>query len=262
MEPPMHKPLPFLVALLFAVPLAHGAIKTQAIDYQEGGANLQGYLAYDDAIQGPRPGVLVVPEWWGRNDFVNHRAEELAKLGYTAFAVDMYGKGIVAQTPEEATKLATPLMTDRALLRARAQAGLDVLRKDPHVDPDRIAAIGFCFGGTTSIELARAGEPLRGIVSFHGGLAPGKIPDAKITAKVLVLSGADDAFVPPEQVTAFADEMRKAGADWQVVLYSGAVHAFTNPEADSHHMKNIAYNASADHRSWQAMRDFFAEIFK
>jgi dienelactone hydrolase len=184
-------------------------------------------------------------------------------MGYVAFAADIYGKGKRAKDAAEAGKLAGVYWSDRKLLRARANAGLDILMKHQFTDPKRVAAIGYCFGGSTVLELARSGADIAGVVSFHGGLDTPDPNDAKnIKAKVLVLTGADDPNVPPSQVLAFAEEMRKARVDWQLVMYGGAVHSFTNPASGNDPSKGVAYNEKADRRSWQAMKDFFAEIFK
>jgi dienelactone hydrolase len=252
--------VPILVFFLWTT-TARAAVKTEVIVYKQGETVLEGYLAYDDALPGKRPGVLVAHEWWGHNAYARKRAEQLAGLGYVAFALDIYGKGVNAKDAQEAAKLATVYKNDRALLRARATAALDVLRKAAQVDPKRIAAIGYCFGGTTVLELARSGGDLRGVVSFHGDLSSPTPSDARqIKGKVLALHGADDPFVPAAQVMAFEEEMRKGGIDWQLVKYGGAVHTFTNPAAGTDNSRGSAYNANADRRSWQAMKDFFAEI--
>jgi len=221
---------------------------------------LEGYLAYDDSFQGKRPGVLVVHEWNGHNPYVRKRAEQLARLGYVGFALDMYGKGVRAKDAKEAAALAAIYKGDRKLMRARAAAGLDVLRNHARVDRTRLAAIGYCFGGTTVLELARSGADLVSVVSFHGGLDTPTPGDARnIKGKVLALHGGDDPYVPTKQVEAFQEEMRKGGVDWQFVSYGGAVHSFTNPEAGSDNSKGAAYNERADRRSWEAMKAFFAE---
>jgi dienelactone hydrolase len=254
--------LPFFLLLLLASN-AEAALKTEQIEYRHGGTVLQGYLAYDTAFKGKRPGVLLVHEWWGQNSYVRKRAEQLARLGYVAFALDMFGKGVIAKTPEEAAELVTPLKKDRTLLRARAQAGLAVLVNNHWTDPRRVAAIGYCFGGMTVLELARGGADLAGVVSFHGNLDTPNPADARnIKGKVLVLHGADDPFVPAEQLVNFEEEMRKGGVDWQLHKYGGAVHSFTNPEVDAYNLKGAAYNKKADLRSWEAMKLFYREIFK
>lgn len=253
--------IPMFLVLLFSFE-AYGELRTEAVQYTHNGTVLEGYLAYDDAIEGKRPGVLVVHEWWGLTPYIKGRAEQLAGLGYIAFAIDMYGKGKTASTAEEAGALAGTYNKDRALMRSRAQAGLEVLRKHALTDPGRIAAIGYCFGGTTALELARSGAELAGVVSFHGGLStPNPGDAANIKGKVLALHGADDPFVDAGQVAAFQEEMRKAGVDWQMVLYGGAVHSFTNPASGNDPSKGVAYNERADRRSWEAMKLFFKEIF-
>jgi dienelactone hydrolase len=253
----------FLVAAFGYVPgFAHGEIVKTTVHYRQGDTDLEGFLVYDNSVQTPRPGVLVFPEWWGLNDYPKHRAEQLAQLGYVAFAADMYGNDQVTDAADVAAKWMGGVRGDVDLMRARAKAALDVLAKDPHVDASRIAAIGYCFGGTVALELARSGAPIAGVVSFHGGLDTTRPDDASnIKGKILVCTGGDDAFVPAAQVEAFEDEMRQGHVNWQVIVYGGAHHAFTNPQADSHHIPNIAYNADADRRSWAAMRGFFEELF-
>jgi dienelactone hydrolase len=242
---------------------AMAKIHTESIDYLNNGVALQGYLAYDDSKTGKLPGVLVCHEWWGLNDYPKHRAEQLAELGYVAFCLDMYGKGVVAKTMDEAKAQVGKLYGDRQLVRARAVAGLNVLKKQPNVDPSKIAVIGYCFGGMVALELARSGADIAGVVSFHGALNTPNKDDAKnIKAKVLVLHGADDPNVKPEEVAAFEQEMRDAKVDWELMKFGGAVHAFTNPAAGNDPSKGVAYNEKADQRSWQAMKDFFGEIFK
>lgn len=252
----------FIIALLVLAGSVEAKLVTKTVEYRQGDAVLAGYLAYDDATRGKRPGVLVVHEWNGLGPYVQKRVEQLARLGYVAFGADIYGKGIRPATREESAKTAGKYRSDRQLLRDRARAGLDELRKQPMVDTGRLAAIGYCFGGTTVLELARSGADLRGVVSFHGGLDTPNPADAKnIRAKVLVLHGADDPRVPPEQVAAFQDEMRKANVDWYMTMYGSAVHTFTNPEAGNDPSKGNAYNEKADRRSWEAMKQFFVEIF-
>ncbi|TVP63198.1 MAG: dienelactone hydrolase family protein [Nodularia sp. (in: Bacteria)] len=249
---------PVLMSLSSTQVLA--AIQTRTIEYKHGDTVLEGYLAFDDSIPGKRPGVLVVHEWNGLQSFVKQRTEELAKLGYVAFAADIYGKGIRPDNPQESGKQATIYRQDRQLLRDRTNAGLKVLRQNPLTDIQRIAAIGYCFGGGTVLELARSGANIAGVASFHGNLDTPNPNDAKnIQAKVLVLHGADDPIVPEEQVQAFATEMREANVDWQLISYGGAVHSFTNPEANN--APQSLYNPVVEKRSWQALKQFFAEIF-
>lgn len=258
----------YLLAVLAALALfshaagARAEVRTEKVEYTHGQAVLEGYLAYDDSLEGRRPGVLVVHEWKGLGPYEQGRARQLAELGYVAFALDMYGKGVRAETRSEAAALSGTYRKDRQLMRSRALRGLEVLRSHEMVDPERLAAIGYCFGGTTVLELARGGADVAGVVSFHGGLSTPEPSDtADIKAKVLVLHGADDPHVPPEEVSAFQEEMRRAGVDWQMVFYGGAVHSFTNPASGSDPTKGVAYNERADRRSWKAMRRFFSELF-
>lgn len=251
------------IASLTLTSQALAVLRTQVVEYKHGNTVLQGYLAYDDAVQGKRPGVMIVHEWTGLGSYVKHRAEQLAKLGYVAFAIDMYGKGIRPTNPKDAAAQANIYRSDRKLMRDRATAGLAMLQKNPLTDPNRIAAIGYCFGGGTVLELARSGAPIAGVVSFHGNLDTPNPADAKnIKARVLVLQGANDPYVPPAQVDAFEQEMRTAGVDWQLIAYGGAVHSFTNPDSGNDPSKGAAYNEKADKRSFAAMQQFFAEIFK
>lgn len=240
---------------------AQAKIVSRTLEYRQNDTVLRGYLAYDDATLGKRPGVLVVHEWWGLNKFAKERADKLAQMGYVALAVDMYGKGQVTQDPEEARKLASQVRST-PLMRERAQAGLEVLKSQELVDPRKVAAIGFCFGGTTVLELAYAGADLKGVVSFHGGLTAAKPEDMKnIKAKILVLHGAEDPHIKPEEIKAFQDAMRQAGADWQMVYYGGAVHSFTNPQAGRDKSTGAAFDPKAAARSWEHMQAFLKEFF-
>lgn len=251
------------VLLLGCVINAEAAVTTRIIEYKQGDAVLEGYLAWDDATTTKRPGVLVVHEWTGINPYIKQRVESLAKLGYVAFAADIYGKGVRPAIQSDAAKTAGIYKSDRPLLRARVRAGLEELKKQKLVDTQRIAAIGYCFGGTTVLELARDGADVKGVVSFHGGLSTPTPQDAKnIKAKVLALHGADDPYVKTDEVSAFQEEMRNAKVDWQFVSYGNAVHSFTNPGAGNDNSKGAAYNEKADKRSWKAMKVFFAEIFR
>lgn len=258
----MKQLLSLLTLGTFLLGVAQGEIHTETVHYREGETELEGFLAYDRDLAGTRPGVLVVHQWKGLTGYEKKRCEMLAKLGYVALAVDIYGKGIRPTSTADAGKLAGQYKADRRLLRARVISGLETLRKSSRVDGKRIACIGYCFGGTTALELARSGADVAGVVSFHGGLGTPTPEDAKnIRCKVLALHGADDPYVPPAEVNAFQDEMRKANVDWQWVAYSGAVHSFTHWEAGSDNSKGAAYNEKADRRSWEAMRIFFAELF-
>ena len=250
----------YVILLLLALTSARAEIVFKPIEYKEGSTTLEGLWVHDDAVQGKRPSVLVVHQWKGLGDYEKKRAEMLAKLGYNVFAVDIYGKGIRPGNPKDAAAEAAKYKNDRALLRARVTAGLEQLKKLAPTDPKRITAIGYCFGGTTALELARSGADVAGVVSFHGGLGASG-PAKQIKAKVLALHGADDPFVPPDEVKAFEDEMRKARADWQLVAYGNSVHSFTDWNAGNDNSKGATYNESADKRSWEAMKQFFAEIF-
>ena len=234
----------------------------ETIAYNDGDVSLQGFLAFDDAVTGRRPGVLIMPEAFGLGANAKARAAQLATLGYVALAGDPYGEGREFTDLQAAMQVAGALMADPAKFRARARAGIDKLASLPQVDPTRLAAMGYCMGGTFALELARDGTPLRGVVSFHGGLQTQRPAAAgQIKAKVLVCHGADDPMIQTPQVNAFVEEMTKAGADWQLVSYGGTVHSFTNPQADGTMLPGIKYNAQSDARSWQAMRNFFAEVF-
>jgi dienelactone hydrolase len=252
-----------MMVITLACASAYAGLRTEHVDYKDGDVPLEGYLAYDDTIKGKRPGVIVVHEWWGLNKYIERRTEELAKLGYIAFAIDMYGKGIRADNPQKAGELSGIYTKNRGLMRSRATVGLEVLRKHALTDASHMAAIGYCFGGTTALELARSGAPLSGVASFHGGLdTPNPTEARNIRGSVLVLQGGDDPFNPREKVEAFQEEMRNANVDWQMNIYGGAQHSFTNPDADKYGIKGVAYNKKADERSWEAIKIFFKEIFK
>ncbi len=252
--------------LLSGIGIAFAEVKGKTVEYTASGTTLKGYLAYDDSIKGKRPGILVVHEWWGLNDYARRRARMLAGLGFTALALDMYGDGKQANHPDDAGKFSGEVRKNLPLAKARFDAARKLLVKQETVDPKHIAAIGYCFGGSIVLEMARVGEPLNGVVSFHGGLTtdhPAR--PGKVKAKVLVLTGADDPFAPPEQVEGFAKEMKAAGADFRVIVYPGAKHSFTNPGADAFGKKfnlPLAYNAAADKKSWKEMQAFFKRVFK
>ena len=251
-----------LILLFAALHTAFAAIKTETIEYKEGSTTLQGHLVYDDAIVSKRPGVLVVHQWKGAGEYEIKRAEMLAKLGYVAFVADIYGKGVRPREVSDASAQAGKFKNDRELLRKRVRAGLDQLKKARMVDPQNTAAIGYCFGGTTVLELARSGAEVDGVVSFHGGLSTPSPEDAKnIKAKVLVLHGADDPHVPPAEVQAFKEEMQKGNVNWQLNSYGDAVHSFTHWTAGTDKSGGSAYNEQADQRSWAAMKMFFEELF-
>ena len=235
------------------------------VDYTSGDVALKGYLAFDAAQKGKRPGVLVVHEWWGHNDYTRKRADMLAELGYTALALDMYGEGKNTGHPEDAGKFMNEVLGNIPVAEGRFRAALDLLRSQDTVDADRTAAIGYCFGGAVVLHMARIGTDLDGVVSFHGNLASMHTPEpGSVKAKVLVCHGAADPFVPQEQVDAFKTEMDDAGVDDSFVAYEGAKHAFTNPGATVKGEEfgiPLAYDEAADAASWKAMQQFFDEVF-
>lgn len=234
-------------------------IQTKTIDYYDGAARLEGWLAYDDVRPGPLPAVLVSHAWVGRDDFACGKARQLAELGYAGFALDMYGEGVVGSGPEENARLMAPFMEDRSKLQRRMLLALEAVRSLPEVDATRVGAIGFCFGGLCALDLARTGADVRGVVSFHGLFKPpGNTAGNRIRANVLALHGHDDPLVPPEDVLALQTELTAAGADWQVHVYGNTVHAFSNPRANDPAFGTV-YNAVADRRSWRSMVDFLAE---
>lgn len=250
----------FFAVILSAVS-AQAKLVTKTVEYKEGATVLEGYLAYDDS-KGLKPGIVVVHDWMGLSDDTKKRADMLAGLGYVALAADIYGKGVRARDAAEAGKLATQYKSDVKLLRARVTAAYDYLKAQASVDKTKMAAMGYCFGGTTALELARSGAALKGVISFHGGLATPNPADAKnIKGRVLALHGADDPYVGPAEVAGFEKEMRDAKLDWQLVAYGNAVHAFTVKAAGNDNSKGAAYNEKADKRSWIAMNDFLKEIF-
>ena len=240
-------------------------IRSEVVNYQIAGQHFQGYLSYDDVITGKRPGVLVVHEWWGHNSYARKRADMLAKMGYTAFALDMYGAGKLAEHPDDAQKFMQATLADMNVAEARFNAAMLVLQKHPTVQPNKIAAIGYCFGGGTVLHMARVGTDLAGVVSFHGSLAAKTLArPGQVKAKILVLNGADDPFVTTEQIAALKQEMKSAGADLKFVNYPGVKHSFTNPDADDFGKRfdmPLVYNAEADKDSWQRMKVFLAKVF-
>ena len=235
-------------------------IKTRPVAYQHSGITLEGMLAFDDAVTGPRPGVLVSHAWGGRGEFECDKARALAQLGYAGFALDLYGKGVLGTNPEENSRLMTPFLEDRSLLQSRISQALATMQGQEEVDANRCAAIGFCFGGLCVLDLARIGTDIKGVVSFHGLFnPPGNTGDKNIRAKVLALHGNEDPMVPVDAVTALESELTAAGADWQIHVYGKTMHAFTNPEANMAEM-GMMYNADAERRSWQTMKNFLEEI--
>ncbi len=258
----------FIISLLMLCCLpftASAAVTGSEVTYSAGGVEMKGYLAHDDAVEGKRPGILVVHEWWGHNEYARKRARQLAEMGYTALAVDMYGDGRQADHPENAQKFAMAVMSDLDAASARFDAAMEVLKKHPATDPEKIAAIGYCFGGGVVLHMARMGKDLDGVASFHGSLAAlTPAEKGKVNAKILVCNGADDQFTTPEQIEAFKKEMSDAGVDLRFMTYEGAKHSFTNPEADRMAEKfglPLGYSEAADKKSWQDLDRFLKEIF-
>lgn len=253
-----------IISLLFVFD-AGAEIVSREVSYTAGDTVMKGLVAYDDSIQGKRPGILVVHEWWGHNEYARKRAHMLAELGYTALAIDMYGDGKTADHPEDAGKFSNAVGGNPQLAKARFDAALATLKQQPGVDKDSIAAIGYCFGGSIVLGMARMGTDIDGVVSYHGSVAtksPAKKGDIK--TRIRVFNGADDPFVKAEQIEAFKQEMEAAGADYRFINYPGAVHSFTNPDADAVGKKfklPLAYNKKADKDSWQQTQAFFKEIF-
>ena len=254
------------IFLAVGIGYADPRISGKTVEYSAQGVVMKGYLAYDENTKGKHPGVLVVHEWWGLNDYARKRARMVAELGYTALAVDMYGDGKQAMHPDDAKKFSSELMKNFDDAKARFTAAMEFLKQQPSVDPTRIAAIGYCMGGGVVLNMARQGVDLRGVASFHGGLTAVKpAQPGGVKAKVLVLHGGDDKFIPPEQIEAFKQEMKSAGVDFQFISYPGAVHSFTNPDADELGKKYnmpIAYNADADRKSWGELKGFLKKIFR
>ena len=248
------------------VATAEPKIRGETVEYSVQGMVLKGYLAYDESTQVKRPGVLVVHEWWGLNDYARKRAKMVTELGYAALAIDMYGDGKTAMHPDDAGKFSSELMKNFDVAKARFIAAMDFLKQQPFVDPTRIAAIGYCFGGGVVLNVARQGLDLKGVASFHGGLTAIKPAQPNgIKAKILVLNGGADKFITPEQIEAFKQEMKSAGADFQFISYPGATHSFTNPEATELGKKfnmPIAYNAEADKKSWDELKEFLNAVFR
>ncbi len=254
------------IGLMFATAAAHAAVQGKEVSYRVDGTTLKGYIAYDDAVKGKRPGILVIHEWWGHNEYARKRARMFAEQGYTALALDMYGNGKQAHHPDDAQKFSSEVSKNEKLAKARFDAALKLLKKEKTVDADNIAAVGYCFGGSVALNMARLGEPLKAVLSFHGGLGTGHPAEAgKVKARIASFTGEDDPFIPATQVAAFREEMDKAGVIYRVVTYPGARHAFTNPDADKYGQEfklPLAYNAAADKASWEEGLAFLAEAFK
>ncbi|MBN4080557.1 dienelactone hydrolase family protein [Beggiatoa alba] len=256
-----------VMAMLLSVSSTLSAkVISKIIPYSYNGVTMTGYYAYDDAIQGKRPGVLVAHEWWGHNEYARQRVRMLAELGYSAFALDMYGEGKVADHPENAKSFMMEVVNNMEVARQRYKKALKVLKAQANTDGERIAAIGYCFGGGVVLDMARQGLALKGVASFHGTLSTKqRAIKGQIKASVLVLNGADDPFVSKKQIAALKKEMQDAGADFEFINYKGAKHSFTNPIADSignRFNMPLAYHAEADKKSWEKMQHFFNDIFK
>lgn len=231
------------------------------IEYEDGGVALEGRFAWGDAGTAPQPGILIAHAWAGRSDFEDGKADRLAGLGYAAFALDLYGKGVRGGSVEENAALMQPFLDDRGMLQRRLLASLETLRAQPEVDASKVAAIGFCFGGLCVLDIARTGEDLAGVVSFHGLFAaPGNTEGNSIKARILALHGWDDPMAKPDDAVALGRELTAMGADWQLHAFGNTMHAFTNPDANDPDMGTV-YNAAADRRSWIAMQNFLQEIF-
>ncbi len=255
-------PVAVVAALCLLGTTAGADVKSKVVDYKQGSTPLQGFLAWDDAAKGKRPGIIVVHEWWGQNQHARDSALRLAKQGYVAFALDMYGKGKVTTHPKDAQAFMAEATKDPKAMDARFKAALDILEKDPHVDPNKIGAIGYCFGGGVVLNEARQGADLKAVATFHGALRtdnPAK-PGA-VKPRLLVMTGAADPMVTPEQVEAFKKEMTEAGAKFEVIIYPGAKHAFTNRDAAKAGMDALVYNADADKKSWAEMLRLFKQVF-
>ena len=250
-----------ILSLLSSAALA--AVQGQEVSYTADGVTMKGYLAWDDAVQGKRPGVLVVHEWWGHNEYARKRARMLAELGYTALAVDMYGEGKTASHPKEAGAFAGEVMKNAPVAKARFQAAENLLKQQPGVDGERIGALGYCFGGSVVLDMARQGADLKAVASYHGGLSTSAPAQAgQVKARVASFTGAEDPMIPPAQVDAFKQEMTQAGVDFTTVVYPGVKHSFTNPDADNYGKQfglPLAYNAAADADSWNKTRRFLQE---
>lgn len=258
--------LTILALILSGVVISRAAVVGKPVEYTADSVTLKGYIAYDDKITDKRPGILVVHEWWGLNDYARKRADMLAGLGYVALAVDMYGDGKVATHPDNAAKFSSETMKNMPAMKARFMAALDLLKKNEHVDPMRIGAIGYCFGGGVVLNMARAGVDLNGVVSFHGSLATQSPAEkGKVEAKILVCNGAADKFTTAETIKNFKSEMHAADVNYKFINYPGAMHSFTNPDATELGKKfnmPLAYNEKADKESWSAMKEFFKKVFK
>lgn len=262
----MHKATVVIALLLmFFGVTANAAVVGKEVEYSDGDTLMKGYLAYDDNCRGQRPGILVVHEWWGHNEYARGRARQLAELCYTALAVDMYGEGKQAAHPDDAGKFAAEVRKNMPVAEKRFKAALKLLREHVTVNPEKIGAIGYCFGGGIVLAMARRGIDLDAVASFHGSLPTDDPPQkGAVKSTILVANGADDPFAKPEQIALFRSQMDAAGANYSFINYPGAKHAFTNPEADKYGKQfglPLEYNAAADAASWKAMERLFDEAF-
>jgi len=260
------KTLLLFIASILAAATANAAVQGKEVSYSANGTTLKGYIAYDDQVQGKRPGILVVHEWWGQNEYARKRARMFAEQGYTAMALDMYGDGKEAHHPDDAKKFSSEVSSNAALAKARFDAAVNLLKQESTVDADNIAAVGYCFGGSVALNMARAGEPLKAVLSFHGGLGTDHpAQPGVIKGRIASFTGEADPNIPAAQVAAFRREMDAAGVNYTVVTYPDAKHAFTNPEAGQYGQEfklPLAYNAAADKASWKAGLAILAEAFK
>jgi dienelactone hydrolase len=256
----MFRYLVVLAGLLLVAGSAGAAVQTKQVTYKAGGLECHGYLAWDDSVQGPRPGVLVVHEWWGLDDYARKRAAQLAQMGYIALAADMYGEGKTAGHPKEAGEMAGKVRANVDDWRKRAAAALDVLKSQPQCDRTKLAAIGYCFGGSTVLQLGFAGADLDAIVSFHGALpTPTEAEAKRIQGTILICHGAADPFIPDQAVKAFRSALDKAGVKYEFIAYPGVEHSFTVPGADKHGVKGLKYDKAADADSWKRMQALFTQ---
>jgi dienelactone hydrolase len=251
-----------IIALSLSAPTAIAKVVTRAVTYKDAGTELKGFFAWDDAKTGKRPGILLVHEWWGLNDYAKMRAKKLAALGYVAFALDMYGEGKVTEHPQEAGQWAGMIRKNQKAWQQRALAGLKILKGNKLVDTSKLAAIGYCFGGATALELAYSGADLKAVVTFHGALPTPTEEQAKqIKARIVICHGASDKFIGDEAISKLQAALTNAHVDWEMISYAGAVHSFSVPGADKRKIPGIAYNKKADERSWRQMKLVFGDVF-
>lgn len=250
------------LAVILVAGVARAEVKTERVEYTQDGTTFVGFVARDDALTGKRPGVLVFHEWWGLDGFAKSQAEKLAKLGYVAFAADLYGAGKVVDHPKDSAAMSGAVRKNRAQWRGRARAAYDVLAKTDGVDPTKIAAIGYCFGGSTALELALSGADLKAVSTFHAGLPAVTPEEAKaVKSRVLVSNGEADTFIPASAIRQFRDSMTAAGVAFEFDNYPGVVHSFSVPGADAHKIPGMAYDANADAKSWAKTRELFESAF-